>query len=310
MAVLEICDLIGVWDPVTGERAPIVKDAVVARLRQAGDRRAARIVERMPAAGELLDPESVDRLFIRVHTELQRLGEELRMVRRFAELLVPILAAARSAGVRPLRVVDIGCGLGHVIRGFAASAELGEDVELVGVDANPVLVAEATRLARAERLTCRFVRADAFALTEPATVYISNGLLHHVPAAALAGFFRAQDRPGTVAFVHYDIAATRLAPVGAWVFHRARMREPLGRHDGAASARRTHRDPVLLDAASQADGMEIFLFEPVWHTNPFCAAMRPVIGIRPQLTGRLRTALRRRARGLIGADGVRERYRR
>lgn len=307
MPVLEISDLIGAWDPITGERASIIKGEVLARLREAGDRRAARIVERMPASGECLDPEAVDRLFVRVHTELQRLGEELHMAQRFAELLAPVLAAARSAGSGPLRIVDIGCGLGYVTRAFAASADLGDDVELIGVDFNPVLVTEATRLAGEERLKCRFVCGDAFALTEPATVYISSGLLHHFPAEALAGFFRAQDRPGTVAFVHYDIAATRLAPLGAWVFHRARMREPLGRHDGVASAKRAHGDSVLLDAASQVDGMQVFLFEPVRHTNPFCAAMRPVVGIRPELTGELQRALGRRARGLTGAVGVRER---
>jgi SAM-dependent methyltransferase len=213
---LEISDLIGAWDPITGERASINKGEVLARLREAGYRRAARIVERMPAFGECLDPEAVDRLFVRVHTELQRLGEELHMAQRFAELLAPVLAAARSAGSGPLRIVDIGCGLGYVTRTFAASAELGEDVELIGVDFNPALVAEATRLAEKERLKCRFVCGDAFALTEPATVYISTGVLHHFPAEALAGFFQAQDRPGTVAFVHYDIAATRLAPCPIW----------------------------------------------------------------------------------------------
>lgn len=306
MPVLEISDLIGSWDPTTGSRIPVVKDEVVARLRAAGDRRAVRIVERLPSSGGFLDPGTVDRLFVRVHTELQRLGEELHMTRRFAELLGPVLAAARSAGLGPHRIVDVGCGLGQAIRGFAASGELGDDVELVGVDLNPVLIAEATRLAREEGLTCTFVRGDAFALAEPATVYISSGVLHHFPTGALAGFFAAQDRPGTAAFVHFDIAATRLAPLGAWMFHRARMREPLGRHDGVASARRAHGDAVLLDAASRVAGMRVFLFEPVRHTNPFCASMRPVVGIRAELAGELRRALGRRARGLVGVGGVRE----
>jgi SAM-dependent methyltransferase len=305
--VLEISDLIGAWHPATGERTPVSKSAVANRLRAAGDRRAARIVERMPAVGDVLEPDAIDRLFVRVHTELQRLGEELHMVRRFAELLAPVLAAARSAGYGPLRVVDVGCGLGYVVRAFAASAELGDDVELVGVDLNPVLVAEATRLAGDEMLKCRFIRGDAFALSEPATVYISNGVLHHFPPREFPGSFAAQDRPGTAAFVHYDIAATRLAPLGAWLFHRARMREPLGRHDGVAPAKRAHDDRVLLDAARRATGMDVFLFEPVLHTNPFCATMRPVVGIRPDLVADLRRALGRRAAGLVPAPGVRRR---
>jgi SAM-dependent methyltransferase len=305
VAVLEISDLIVDWHPTTRVRRQIEVADVAGRLRAAGDRRAARIVERMPAAAGVLDPEPVDRLLVRVHTELQRLGEELHMVQRFTELLRPVLAAARSAGLQDLRVVDIGCGIGHVIRELAATRALGTDVALLGVDLNPVLVAEASRLAADEGLRCGFLCADAFALREDATVYISSGVLHHFPAEALRGFFRAQDRPGTVGFVHYDIAATRLAPIGAWVFHRARMREPLGRHDGVASARRAHGDDALLSAAGHAAGMDVFLFESARHTNPFCAGMRPVLGIRPELAHELRRALGRRARGLVGTDDAR-----
>ncbi|HET9143476.1 class I SAM-dependent methyltransferase [Actinophytocola sp.] len=300
MTMLEISDLVAEWDPVTGQRVRIRRDDVVARLCAAGDERAARIVRRMPVAGGFLDPVAVDRLLVRVHTELQRLNEELHMARRFAEILVPMLTAARVTGNRP-RVVDIGCGLGFLVRSLAASGSLGAAVDLVGVDLNRALVAEATRLAEDEGLPCSFVCADAFALTEPATVYLSSGVLHHFPAERLAGFFRAQDRPGTQAFVHYDIAATRLAPFGAWLFHRARMREPLGRHDGVMSARRAHSDQVLLSAAAHATGMETFLFEPPRHTNPLCAAMRPVLGVRPELTGEFRRAMGRRARGLVPA---------
>jgi SAM-dependent methyltransferase len=298
MTVLEISDLVAEWDFQTGERIPVRRAEVVARLRAAGDQRAARIVQQMPVTGEFLDPVAVDRLLVRVHTELQRLNEELHMAQRFAELLVPMLTAIR-ASESCLRVVDIGCGLGFMVRSLAASGVLGADVELVGVDFNHALVAEATRLAEDERLPCTFVCADAFALAEEATVYLSSGVLHHFAADKLPEFFRAQDRAGTLAFIHYDIAATRLAPLGAWLFHHARMREPLGRHDGVASALRAHGDAVLLSAAPAAVGMDTFLFEPFRHTNPFCAAMRPVVGIRPALTGDFRRALGRRAHGLV-----------
>jgi SAM-dependent methyltransferase len=299
MAALEISDLVVAWDPGTGDRIPVRRADAAARLRDAGDERAARLVERLPARGGFLDPDAVDRLLVRVHTELQRLNEELHMADRFAEVLLPVLTAVRAAGGSGLRIVDIGCGLGYVVRSLAASGVLGDDVELVGVDFNRALVAEATRLAESERLPCRFLSADAFALREDATVYLSNGVLHHFPAADLGEFFRAQNRPGTRAFVHYDIAATPLAPIGAWVYHRARMREPLGRHDGVASARRAHGDRVLLSAAAEADGMDVFVFSPAWHATPFCAAMRPVIGIRTELTDDFRRALGRDARELL-----------
>lgn len=56
----------------------------------------------------------------------------------------------------------MGCGLGFVVRAMAASSALGADVELVGVDLNPVLIAEARRLAELEGLACRFTQGDAF----------------------------------------------------------------------------------------------------------------------------------------------------
>jgi hypothetical protein len=79
------------------------------------------------------------------------------------------------------------------------------------------------------------------------------------------------------------------------------MREPLGRHDGVASARRAHSDTVLVSAAAAADGMETFLCEPVRYANPFCAGIRPIIGLRPALVSDFRRALGRRACGLVTA---------
>ncbi|MFE9423613.1 class I SAM-dependent methyltransferase [Kitasatospora sp. NPDC006697] len=302
MSRLEISDLITAVDPA-GRRLPVSRAEVVERLRAAGDVRAARLVAGLPADPDgVLDPAAVDRLLIGVHTELQRLSEELRIGDRLVQLLGPLFAAIRSTGAAgPYRLVDVGCGLGYLVRRLAATGALGPRVELVGVDLDAALVGEADRLARAERLDCRFVHGDAFALPEAATVYVSTGVLHHFPEPALAAFFRAQGDSPALAFCHYDIAATGLAPVGAWVFHRARMRHPLGRHDGVASARRAHGDETLLRAAA-ASGMRPLLYEPRRVANPFCTTLRPVLGLRPQLEAPLRRELGRAARRLLGPE--------
>src|SRR6478735_1954722 len=176
---------------------------VVERLRASGQERAARIVSRLPVTeGDVLDMRHVDALGIRVHAELQRLAEELLLWRRVRATLAPLLvdlrhrasvAAASGESVpRPLRIVDVGCGLGYVVRALAARGDLGADVELVGVDLNPVLVGEARRLAQVEGLAARFVVGDALdpgvAVDDGAiTLVISTGLLHHLPADALPG---------------------------------------------------------------------------------------------------------------------------
>ncbi len=210
--VLEISDLVIDRDPATLARIPVRRDAVVAELIAAGDRRGARIVAGMPAPQGVLVPEAVDRLLVRAHTELQRLNEELRMPEQLTELLRPILAAVSRPGQRT-RLVDVGCGLGYTVRWLAAKNAL-PGTEVCGVDFNEALIGRAGQLADAEGLDCRFVHGDAFALPETATVFISSGVLHHLRGNELAEFFQAQAVAGARAYCHFDIAATRLAPVG------------------------------------------------------------------------------------------------
>ncbi|BFU46654.1 class I SAM-dependent methyltransferase [Krasilnikovia sp. MM14-A1004] len=289
MSVVEISDLVVRYDPATGAALPVRRADVIGALRAAGDRRGARIAAAIPHHDGVLDAAEVERLLIRTHTELQRLNEELRITEQMAELLAPLLAAIGSDGERPL-IVDVGCGIGYVIRWLAVTGVLG-DADLCGVDFNAGLIAEATRLATAEGLSCRFIHGDAFDLPSRATVYISTGVLHHLRGRQLCAFFRAQADAGARAYCHFDIAATRLAPLGAWMFHRARMREPLGRHDGVASARRAHSDHDLMTAASPVSGLVPVLYRTVQHSNPFCASVRPILGVREQYLPALRTAL-------------------
>ncbi|WP_433917491.1 class I SAM-dependent methyltransferase [Streptomyces canus] len=308
MHQLEISDLITAVDPRTGHRLPVRRAEVIQQLRASGDERAAGIVAGLPADQDgVLDPHAVDRLLISVHTELQRLSEELRIGERLVDVLGPLFAAIRATARQsgPYCLVDVGCGLGYLVRWLAATNALGADVELIGVDLDATLVGEAERLAEAEGLNCRFVHGNAFDLPKAATVYVSTGVLHHFRGPALAKFFHAQATSPAQAFCHFDIAATRLAPIGAWIFHRARMRHPLGRHDGVVSARRAHSDETLLRAAD-VPGIRPLLYEPRGAVNPFCTTLRPVIGVRPQLEEPLRRALGRAARRLVGPEHLAE----
>ncbi|MGW2375026.1 class I SAM-dependent methyltransferase [Kitasatospora sp. NPDC001683] len=306
MRHLEISDLITAVDPRDGRRLPVRRDDVVRQLRESGDQRAARIVAGLSVdQGGALDPDAVDGLLISVHTELQRLSEELSIGRRLVHLLRPLFTAIRAGQPGPYRLVDIGCGLGYLVRWLAATGSLGPDVELIGVDLNAALVGEADRLAREEGLNCRFVHGNAFELPEAATVYVSTGVLHHFRAESLTEFFQAQASSPALAFCHFDIAATRLAPVGAWIFHRARMRHPLGRHDGVVSALRAHTDETLLRAAA-VPGMRALVYEPRGLSNPFCTTLRPILGVRPHLEEPLRQALGRASRRLVGPEQLTE----
>lgn len=249
----EISDAIVSFDPNTLQRHPVKKADVLDQFRELRNHEAVRIVQQIPDRDGVLDPAAVDKILITSHCEMQRMSEEFQHGKRVAELLKPILNALRHGGVQnPIRIVDIGCGTGFVIRWLAASGSLGDDVELMGVDFNVALLNEAQRLATIENLRCKFAVANAFQLKEPATVFISTGILHHFRDQNLSYLLQQHCRPETCAFVHFDFHSSPMAPLGSWLFHVVRMREPLARHDGVLSAVRAHKSRYLLDVTRSA----------------------------------------------------------
>lgn len=276
----EITDLIVDHEPGTLRRLEVHKADVLARLDAHGMTRALRIVQKFPEAGGVLDARFVDGVFVRSHMELQRLSEEFLQGDRMLRLLRPMLAAMRDAGELAPHVVDVGCGSGYVLRWLAASRAFGEHVALTGCDYNETLVRLARRLAREERLGVDFHHEDAFRLARPATIYLSSGVLHHFRGASLAAFF-ARQREVARGFVHCDIKPTYLAGVGSWIFHTARMRESVARHDGVLSALRSYPATRLLAAAREgATGWKIGVFDGRVEMLPVLRVMQALVGVR------------------------------
>lgn len=278
--LLEISDLIVDFDPERLERRPVRKQAVIEQFQAVGDSYAARIVAGLPEEDGVLCPHAVDRLLVRVHCEMQRLSEEFQHGQRVYELLRPLLKALREGGARsPLRIVDLGCGTGYVIRWLAAYGEFESDVELLGVDFNRALIDEAARLAEAENLVCRFQVANAFRLRDPATVILSTGVVHHFRGLALQRFFQQHDQEPTLAFAHFDFQPNLFAWPGAWLFHYIRMREPLSHHDGVISARRAHSAKALLRVAPP--GFQCGIYSARLGATPLLRVFHTLIGVRP-----------------------------
>ena len=299
----ELSDLLLDVDPETLARRPVHRAAVLATLARHGMREGRRIVEALPGA-DVLDEGAVDGVLVRSHTELTRLAFEFRNGVRLLQLLRPLLDVLRaSTAERPLRVVDIGCGLGFVVRWLAAFGDLGDDVELLGCDFNPALIALAQALSTEERLRCTFRVANAFTLERRAHVFISTGVLHHFRGEDLGRFFGRQAGAGARALFHCDIKASWAAPLGAWLFHQARMREPLAKHDGVLSAVRAHPPEVLL-AAARAMGrpLRYALFDGAPSPLPLVRTLNTLVGLDEVLVPPYLTALGG-ARQRLGAFG-------
>lgn len=279
----EITDLLLDMDPETLERRPVSKAAVIQALQRHGMSWGARVARSLPERDGKLDEAEIDALFVRVHAEMQRLWEEFLQGERLRRLLVPLLAALREQGHRePVRIVDVGCGLGYLVRWLTARGNLGTGVNITGCDYNRALIDAAACYAKEEGLSCDFRVANAFTLSEPATIYISTGVLHHFRDGDLVNFFAQQSR--AAAFIHLDIKPSYLAPVGSLLFHIARMREPISQHDGTHSAVRAHPGERLLKAArGGATGRAVTLFDGEVGAFPILRTMLGVIGLRPAL---------------------------
>lgn len=276
----ELSDLVVDYDPDTLERRDVSLDTVLARLPSPASAR--RVARSLAADDGRLDRARVDAVLVRSHLELQRLHEEFRVGALMRDLVAPMIDVARQrAGGRRIRVVDLGCGMGFVVRWLAARGGLGSDVELVGADCNQALITAAQRLATEERLDCRFVAANAFALREPADVILSIGVLHHFQGDGLAAVFAQHERSPATGFVHVDIRPTPIAPIGSWIFHRSRMREPLARFDGVRSVVRAHRADTLRHAIARgAPGFSLALVDARPGVAGLLRIFQAAIGVR------------------------------
>jgi 2-polyprenyl-3-methyl-5-hydroxy-6-metoxy-1,4-benzoquinol methylase len=290
----EITDLIVQHDPHTLQRLPVRKQDIVEVFSTFGNRQALRAVAALSERDGALENREIDALLLTVHWEMQRLAEEFYHGHRVWELLCPVLACIRQAGVRgTVRIADVGCGIGYTARWLAANIPLADfDIEVTGMDLNSTLVKEANRLALREGLPCRFLHCDAFSDAYRSHVFLSTGVVHHFRGDALFQFLRRHDRPDTHAFLHFDFNPSFLAPIGSWFFHKLRMRTAIARHDGVLSAARAYNGRTLTEAArTAAPRFAAGIYGArIWNT-PLRRVFHTLVGIRHQLVAELRRQL-------------------
>lgn len=163
------------------------------------------------ALAELMDDPACDPV------RLRRTHDRFRAVNRavacwgsvYRTLLRPELAAAG----RPVRILDIGCGSGDVLRRLVRLAERdGFEVSGVGIDPDPRALEAARDGGAGRSIDFRTARSsDLVAAGERFDVVVSNHLLHHLDAASLAAVIADSEVLAERISAHSDIARGRIA---------------------------------------------------------------------------------------------------
>ena len=179
-------------------------------------------------------------LDVRQHRHaLTALGRANAISRTTAALWPAVREAASAVGARPLRVLDVACGGGHVVVSLARRAAIeGIPLDVTGCDVSAVALDYARALAERTGVKgVRFVRADALCDPMPGgiDVMLCTLFLHHLADADAATLLRRmRDAAGQMVVVS-DLRRTRLGYCFAWVGCRLLSRSRVFHVDGTRS---------------------------------------------------------------------------
>jgi SAM-dependent methyltransferase len=194
---------------------------------------------------EILDDPSVDPALARRSLHDVALANRLFGGRRAILREVRALMRALPSG-RPIRLLDIGTGLGD-IPSAASRLAAGTDrrLETIGLELEPLLASEA------QKVCDMAVAADALALPfadGSIDIVTCSQVLHHFEDDAAQRLLRECTRVARCGVVIGDLRRSWFAVAGLWLSSFALGFHPVSRHDGVVSILRgfTRRDLTLL----------------------------------------------------------------
>ncbi len=147
-----------------------------------------------------------------------------------------------SSSPAELRIVDVGCGGGDMLRRierWAAAKRI--PVKLTGIDLNPY-AARAAREFTPAGSAIEWITGDAFSYTEPIDVVLSSLFTHHLSETEIVSFLAWSERVAQRGWYVNDLCREPLSYklfgilAGAMRWHR------FVQHDGPVSFRRSFRE--------------------------------------------------------------------
>jgi len=171
---------------------------------------------------------------------LDALGRINVVSRTCASIWPHVVHAAGRIGGRPLRVLDLACGGGHVGIALARRARrTGRPLHLHGCDISPAALAYARRLADTCRVEASFETLDVVRGPLPGgfDVVLASLFLHHLSDDDAASVLRSMAAAAGSTVIVSDLRRSRLGSLFAWIGCRVLTRSPIVRVDSARSVR-------------------------------------------------------------------------
>ena len=179
------------------------------------------------------------------YEEFRACLRDLRQVNRLSRGYRPTLAWLSSLleaypTPHPLRILDVGCGGGDLLReiaGWAANRRV--EVSLTGIDLNPHAARAAEDFASPGE-TITFLTADAFLYrpAAPADVIVSSLFTHHLETPDVVRFVAWMESQARLGWFINDLGRSRQAFYGFQALAAVMRWHRFVRHDGPVSFRR------------------------------------------------------------------------
>jgi 2-polyprenyl-3-methyl-5-hydroxy-6-metoxy-1,4-benzoquinol methylase len=209
------------------------------------------MLESRVIADELMDADDLDaQTYAAVVHDLAKVNT-LTMARRPTMSFMKRIALRHDPMLGAIRILDVGFGDGDMLRRIASwAADVGQDVDLVGIDLNPrsaLAAAEATPAA----LNIDYRTGDYADLAgQHWDVVISSLVAHHMTHEQLVAFIRFMNAEAGSGWLINDLHRHGFAFLGFPLLATIMRWHPIVRHDGQLSIARSYRPqewPALLD---------------------------------------------------------------
>jgi 2-polyprenyl-3-methyl-5-hydroxy-6-metoxy-1,4-benzoquinol methylase len=165
----------------------------------------------------------------------------------------------------PLRIVDVGCGGGDMLRRIARWARMrGVAVQLTGIDLNPYAARAARESSNGSAI--EWLTGDAFTYTEPVDVVLSSLFTHHLATPEIVRFLAWSEAVARRGWFVNDLCreATPYRLFGG--IARLMRWHRFVQHDGPVSFRRSFREDdwlrMVVDAGIGSDAVTLQRWTP------------------------------------------------